>query len=168
MPISDKDLKRALSAAELSAVARSQTADLMSIGYMKVVDLRSRLRAMRDRARDTLKQQRREISGQAAPKGKRATTEVTGSALKTKILSEAVARVDRKLKKADSKPKATQVVLSKSALRLKEKRPARSHPSGGRTADHGMAPNVNKTIAPSGAFGAEGQRPVLERSRKVR
>ena len=26
----------------------------------------------------------------------------------------------------------------------------------------------NKTIAPSGAFDAEGQRPVLERSRKVR
>ena len=168
MPISDKDLKRALSTAELSAVARSKNPDLLSIGHMKVVDLRSRLRTMRDKARDNLKRQRREISGKSAPKGKHAATDVTGSALKAKILSEAVSRVERKLKKADPEPKATQVALSKAALKVKKKSSPRSHPSGGRRADKGMAPKPNKTIAPSGAFGAEGQRPVLERSRKVR
>ena len=36
------------------------------------------------------------------------------------------------------------------------------------TANNGMTSIEKPNQAPSGAFGAEGQRPVLERSRKVR
>jgi hypothetical protein len=42
-----------------------------------------------------------------------------------------------------------------------------SHPRS-ETADDGMRPIPNRTIAPSGALNQEGHRPVLERSRKVR
>ena len=42
------------------------------------------------------------------------------------------------------------------------------HPSPEPTARAGMNDTPNTKIAPSGAFDAEGQRPVLERSRKAR
>ena len=45
--------------------------------------------------------------------------------------------------------------------------PAADRPSS-RTADEGMQAVPNDGIAPSGALDAEGHRPVLERSRKVR
>lgn len=54
------------------------------------------------------------------------------------------------------------------AMELKAKAATPETPPSGRTAGEGMAPHPNDGIAPSGALGAEGQRPVLERSRKVR
>lgn len=54
------------------------------------------------------------------------------------------------------------------AMELKAKAATPDTPPPGRTPGEGMAPHPNAGIAPSGAFGAEGQRPVLERSRKVR
>lgn len=53
-------------------------------------------------------------------------------------------------------------------MELKKAAPEPSHPSSERTAHSGMNDTPNTGIAPSGAFNAEGQRPVLERSRKVR
>ena len=63
---------------------------------------------------------------------------------------------------------ATQEAQAAKAMELKQSAPEPHHPASERTAHEGMndAPNLN--IAPSGAFDAEGQRPVLERSRKVR
>jgi len=63
---------------------------------------------------------------------------------------------------------AAQAAKSRRAMRLKAKAPAPAHPAPGRTADEGMNPTPNASLAPSGAFNAEGQRPVLERSRKAR
>ena len=45
--------------------------------------------------------------------------------------------------------------------------PATDRPSS-RTAGEGMQAVTNDSVAPSGALDAEGHRPVLERSRKVR
>ena len=53
-------------------------------------------------------------------------------------------------------------------MELKAKAEPAAHPKSGQTADKGMQPNPNDDIAPSGALDAEGNRPVLERSRKVR
>ncbi|CAN5854670.1 hypothetical protein BH11PSE1_BH11PSE1_15700 [soil metagenome] len=53
-------------------------------------------------------------------------------------------------------------------MEMKSADPASLHPSPGQTANEGMNPMPNATVASSGAFDAEGQRPVLERSRKVR
>lgn len=63
---------------------------------------------------------------------------------------------------------AAQEALAAKAMALKKAAPEPSHPSSERTAHDGMNDTPNTGIAPSGAFNAEGQRPVLERSRKVR
>lgn len=63
---------------------------------------------------------------------------------------------------------AAQEALASKAMELKKAAPEPSHPSSERTAHTGMNDTPNTGIAPSGAFNAEGQRPVLERSRKVR
>ncbi|MGV8928904.1 MAG: hypothetical protein ACOH1E_04075 [Brevundimonas sp.] len=63
---------------------------------------------------------------------------------------------------------AAQEALTAKAMTLKKDAPAPIHPASERTAHDGMNDTPNTGIAPSGAFGAEGQRPVLERSRKVR
>jgi len=64
-------------------------------------------------------------------------------------------------------PSAQQAFASK-AMDLKKAAQEPHHPSSERTAHDGMNDTPNTDIAPSGAFNAEGQRPVLERSRKVR
>ena len=63
---------------------------------------------------------------------------------------------------------AAQEAEAKRAMKLKSDAPVAPRPSPGQTANEGMNPTPNSTIAPSGALDAEGQRPVLERSRKVR
>ena len=70
--------------------------------------------------------------------------------------------------KARPNPTATQKDLAEKAMALKARAPEPAHPDPGRTADEGMTATPRAGMAPSGAFGAEGQRPVLERSRKVR
>lgn len=68
----------------------------------------------------------------------------------------------------DVKP-AEQVKLSEEALVLKkanEQKP--HHPPPEDQANEGMVSTPRPDQPPSGAFDAEGQRPVLERSRKVR
>lgn len=54
------------------------------------------------------------------------------------------------------------------ALKMKSEADESRHPTAGQTADKGMTPVPNSTIAPSGALDAEGHRPVVERSRKSR
>lgn len=69
-----------------------------------------------------------------------------------------------------SKAKKELTGNAKKALALK-KRAASHEPSNrppSKTAGKGMRPIPNNDIAPSGALEQEGQRPVLERSRKVR
>ena len=63
---------------------------------------------------------------------------------------------------------AAQEAQAAAAMALKMEAPEPSHPSAEPTAHHGMNDTPNRKIAPSGAFDAEGQRPVLERSRKTR
>lgn len=62
----------------------------------------------------------------------------------------------------------TQQDIANKAMELLKSAPPPHHPSPERTAHEGMNDTPNTNIAPSGAFGAEGQRPVIERSRKVR
>lgn len=54
------------------------------------------------------------------------------------------------------------------ALKMKTQADEPRQPPAGETADEGMTPVPNSTIAPSGALDAEGHRPVVERSRKSR
>jgi len=72
------------------------------------------------------------------------------------------------MSETDHSKEAAQVEQTKLAAALKAKAGAPAHPSPGQTAHSGMNSTPNAGIAPSGAFDAEGQRPVLERSRKAR
>lgn len=71
----------------------------------------------------------------------------------------------------DKRPKAEaedQTAIAKRAMELKAAAPEVDHPTTDPAANEGMAPKPNTGMAPSGALKEEGQRPVLERSRKVR
>lgn len=72
------------------------------------------------------------------------------------------------MSKTDTPKEAAQVEHAKLAADLKAESAEPTHPASGRTAHEGMNPTPNAGIAPSGALHAEGQRPVLERSRKGR
>jgi hypothetical protein len=62
-----------------------------------------------------------------------------------------------------------QVQLAEQALALKQaNEEVPHHPASGDHANEGTQSIPRQDQAPSGAFDAEGQRPVLERSRKVR
>jgi hypothetical protein len=63
---------------------------------------------------------------------------------------------------------STQSEAAQRALKMKNEAAESEHPPAGKTADEGMTPTPNSTIAPSGALDAEGHRPVVERSRKAR
>jgi len=63
---------------------------------------------------------------------------------------------------------AAQEAEAKRAMEMKSAATEVPHPDPGQTANTGMNPTPNAGIAPSGALNAEGQRPVLERSHKVR
>lgn len=63
---------------------------------------------------------------------------------------------------------AAQVAPAQHAMDLKSAAPAPDHPLPDPAPDDGMASTPQKGQPPSGALDAEGQRPVLERSRKVR
>ena len=63
---------------------------------------------------------------------------------------------------------AAQKAEAEKAMKLKSVATPPAHPDPGQTADEGMNPTNEREIAPSGALNAEGQRPVLERSHKVR
>lgn len=62
----------------------------------------------------------------------------------------------------------TQSDLSQKALDLVQDAAAPMHPETGDTPNLGTVSLPRPDQPPSGAFDAEGQRPVLERSRKVR
>ncbi len=63
---------------------------------------------------------------------------------------------------------AAQEAPAAKAMELKNAAAEPHHPATERTAHEGMADLPNTGIAVSGALHAEGQKPVLERSRKVR
>jgi hypothetical protein len=67
----------------------------------------------------------------------------------------------------DARKRAAQEGPARRALDLKSKSSPPPRPED-RTANLGMASLPDRDAAPSGALDAEGQRPVLERSRKVR
>jgi hypothetical protein len=70
-------------------------------------------------------------------------------------------------KKAAPKRK-TQKEFAEAALETKRRNSETSTKPPTEKAREGMRPLPNDEIAPSGALEQEGQRPVLERSRKVR
>ncbi len=74
----------------------------------------------------------------------------------------------------NSQSEKSQADVAEKAMKLKSKadegpsHPAPPPPDGRRDPDAGMNPIPREGYPVGGAFGAEGEKPVLERSRKVR
>ncbi|MFN4295456.1 MAG: hypothetical protein ACK4FB_01325 [Brevundimonas sp.] len=135
---------------------------LKEMKHEELVDLAKRLRERRNRARDVSRDQRR-----TARRGGKATEGETGSDRKKALLAAGMKRVNRELdrRRAENRGDAATANLRKA---LKRKQANQWSGPAYRNADEGLNPTPNAKIAPSGALNAEGQRPVLERSRKVR
>lgn len=63
---------------------------------------------------------------------------------------------------------SSQKHLSEKAAKMKAEPGSSKRPDVEEHADEGLNPQPRPDYPPSGAFDAEGHRPVLERSRKVR
>lgn len=170
MTLTKSSERRALTAAEWEAVEPSHYPGLCGLERDQVTGLRVRVREMRNKARDRLSEQRREMRGKAAPRGVQAAGGDTGSALKLRVLSAALKRLNKEVDRlARGAGRRSQAALSRNALALKrENAESPHHPKPGSTPGQGMDAQPNASTAPSGALNQEGHRPVLERSRKVR
>jgi hypothetical protein len=164
-----KEERRALSQDELELVSRARHPDLSALGAGELSALVRQLRDRRDRARDLAERQRREMRGKAAPAGAEAARDDGGTRSKEHFLGAALSRARDELQRREGE-EPSQAELSREALQMRrhaeQDRP--EHPDPGASSDEGMQPIPNDGIAPSGAFDAEGDRPVVERSRKVR
>lgn len=119
--------------------------------------------------------QRRELRGQAGPTrltdppARSADSESGGHRAKRTLLSAALKRANKETERRRVESARNDLVSNaKRALSMKNSGSIDPPRPSSRTAKHGMQPNPNTDIAPSGALKQEGQRPVLERSRKVR
>lgn len=161
---------RLLTTEEREIVAQTHHPVLGGLDDSDLAALIKRLRDRRDRAQGIARQQRREMRGKSAPAGARAASDDTGSQEKGAVLSAALKRVNKERTRRQNAGASSE--LSRNARRaLRQAKAAESDKPprpDSRTADEGMQPIVNEGIAPSGNFDAEGGRPVLERSRKVR
>lgn len=165
-----RDEARLLSRDEHELVDQTHHPSMQSLSDSDLSDLVKRLRERRDRARDVSRQQRREVRGKAAPSGTRPASDNSGTREKGALLAAALKRASKENERR--RHAAARSALTGNARRaLAMKRaagdPAANRPSS-RRADEGMQPVPNQGIAASGALDAEGHRPVLERSRKVR
>lgn len=156
--------QRFLDKDERELVAATHHPELAGLDDATLKETVKRLRERRDRATDVARRQRREMRGKARPAGAAAAADDSGSRRKKQLLAAALKRAN---KEATRRRGAAQRDPARRALAAKQaaKRPAR--PAPGRTAGQGMRATKRAT-APSGALDAEGHRPVLERSRKVR
>ncbi len=132
------------------------------------------MRERRDRAREFGRYKRRELRGQSAASGMTvasgAASESDGHRAKRTLLSGALKRANKEAERRRATDARSALISNaKRALALKKAADTDTQwPPATRTAHEGMQPIPNSDIAPPGALEQEGQRPALERSRKVR
>jgi hypothetical protein len=131
---------RLLSIAEREMVAQTRSPGIASRSKDELQALGKRLREARGRARRIARQQSREISGKARPRGATAARDNTGSEAKAEVLVDALRRVTGALRKLTA---PTQAELTRKAVARKRAAPTTRYPEAGRTATKGMAPKAN-------------------------
>lgn len=165
-----KEEDRVLSTEEKELVVKTRHPALKELSDGELSDVIKRLREKRDRAQSIAQRQRREMRGKAAPQGTKPASDDTGTRGKREMLAAAVKRANSERARRETRSARGDLVANAhKALDMKRRaqKTAPEHP-GSRTADEGMRPIPDTEVAPSGAFGNEGERPVLERSHKVR
>ena len=164
-----RDEERLMSSDERDLVRDSHQPGLKSLPDEEVAALLKQLRGRRDRARDIAQRQRRELRGKAAPSGRTAARDDTGTREKASVLASALKRVRKEVERRHhARSRSELVANARRAMALKRARDDESAVPESQTAHEGMRSTPNPTIAPSGALQQEGHRPVLERTRKVR
>ena len=165
-----REEQRLLSKAEHELVSRTRQPSIKALADSDLSDLVSRLRQQRNRARDIARRKRREMRGKAGPSGIAPASDDSGSQGKRDLLAAALKRANKEReRRRASRGRSGLVKNARRALAMKKAADA-EEPAipRSRAAHEGMRPLPNEEIAPSGALEAEGHRPVLERSRKVR
>lgn len=161
--------ERILSADERELVGLTHHPELKNLPDDDLADAVTRLRERRRRASDMAKRQRRELRGKARPSGAAPAADDAETRAKAALLAAAVKRANKERERR-RKLGARRELAANARRALAMKRAAGNQDARpeSRTAGEGMRPTPNEGIAPSGALDAEGFKPVLERSRKVR
>lgn len=167
--------ERLLSKDEFDLVAQTRHPIVKTLAGHDLSELVKQLRERRDRAREFGRYKRRELRGQTMPSGTAATarpaaSESGGHRAKRTLLAAALKRASKEMERRRVRSARSDLISNaKRALSMKNAADTDPQwPPATRTANEGMNPIPNTDIAPSGALEQEGQRPVLERSRKVR
>jgi hypothetical protein len=106
MSLSKSAEKRMLTADEFETVGRTHYPEIRELSRKDLSDLVRRLRDHRDKARDTARQQRREMRGKSEPRGATPASDDTGTARKGEIFAAAVKRVNREIARHDQRRSA--------------------------------------------------------------
>jgi hypothetical protein len=165
---SRREEDRHLSVDERELVALTHP-ELGSLPDDRLADAVGRLRDRRARARDIASRQRREMRGKAAPAGATPAAADAGSRAKAAVLAAALKRANKEMERRPAaRARGGTAAGARRALAMKRAAEDKTSRPESHTAGEGMHPVPNDGIAPSGALGAEGYKPVLERSREVR
>jgi hypothetical protein len=170
-----RDDERLLSKEEQHLVAQTRHPIVKKLAGHDLLEIIKQLRERRDRAREVGRYKRRELRCQTASSGmtvasRSAASESEGHRAKRTLLSGALKRANKETERRRTTDARSDLISNaKRALAMKKATDTDAQwPPATRTANEGMQPNPSTDIAPSGALKQEGQRPVLERSRKVR
>lgn len=166
MVYTKREDERLLSKDEHEMVSQTRHPAVKQLSDGALLDLVTDLRVARDRARLMSKSRRRELRGQTARPGV-AGSQDDGTSAKRTLLVAAVKRANKETARrrvVDSR----KALMSNAKRALSMKQAAKSEapwPPASRTASEGMHPIPSTGMAP---VEQQGNRPVLERSRKVR
>lgn len=141
--------RRMLAENEFDMVARTHYPEISALSREELAETARVLRAYRDKARDTARQQRREMRGKASARGATPARDNTGTTIKKQIFAQALKRVNRELARFQQAERPeSQADIARRALALKRANRARHHPGAGRSADAGMrpVPNEKRTV----------------------
>ena len=170
-----RDDERLLSKEEQNLVAQTRHPMIRNLAGNDLLEVVEQLRERRDRARQIGKYKRRELRGQTASSGmtvapRSTSSESDGHRAKRTLLSAALKRANKETERRRVTDARSDLISNaKRALAMKKTADTDPQwPPATQTANEGMQPNPNTETAPSDALKQEGQRPVLERSRKVR
>jgi hypothetical protein len=158
--------KRLLSSDEYTLVSRTRQPTIKTLTNAELETLATTLREKRDRTQRQTAVLRREMRLKVQNTRLDPATDNTYNGQSLYLLAASIKRLNNERRRRKSGVKSRLVVLAQSALEKKNAlaAPHRDYPES-RTAGTGMQPIESKGLLP---VERQGERPVLERSRKVR
>jgi len=166
--------ERLLSKDEQELVAQTRHPVIKKLDDVELLNVIKYLRDRRNRAREFGRYKRRELRGQAAPSGLTmasgsAASESDGHRAKRTLLSAALKRANKEAERRRATNVRSDLVSNaRRALPIKKAADIGTPQPSTHTTYQDMQPIPNTDIPPLDALKQESQRPMLERSHKVR